>query len=261
MKISKKFILSFIFVFTALILVACGANRMTTWQKIEQTKTINIGYNSDFEPLSTSTDNTQGFIIDLGNAAFKSYDTKVNWKALDWESKERELQKGKIDLIWGPYIENSNRDSTMIFSKPFLESQIVLLVDKNSGIDTLSDMNGKIVGGQKASAEYDVFSQYPNILKNIVKENLMSLYDTPTDGLTALSKGKIQGLLVDKLLAERYIKYNPQYTIIKSSYPTVNYVVAARKNDKLLIDKVNAALDKLNQSGELQDISQRWFTQ
>ncbi len=66
----------------------------------------------------------------------------------------------------------------------------MLLVPKEAEIYNIGDMHNQAVGGQKASAAYDLFSDYPQILKNIVKENLMFLYNQPSDATRCLASRK-----------------------------------------------------------------------
>ena len=148
-------------------LTACGVNtKKNTWQKIEESKTITIGYEAE-------SGKPEGFNIALAEAIFASYNIKIDWKALDWSAKEKALKEGEVDLIWGPYTANKTREKTILFSEPYHTGNLVLLVPKEAEIYNIGDMHNQAVGGQKASAAYDLFSDYPQILKNIVKEDLM----------------------------------------------------------------------------------------
>ena len=46
----------------------------------------------------------------------------------------------------------------------------MLLVPKEAEIYNIGDMHNQAVGGQKASAAYDLFSDYPQILKILSKK-------------------------------------------------------------------------------------------
>lgn len=246
-------------------LTACGVNtKKNTWQKIEESKTITIGYEADFAPLTSRQESgkPEGFNVALAEAIFASYNIKVDWKALDWSAKEKALKEGEVDLIWGPYKANKTREKTLLFSQPYHTGNLVLLVPKEAELYNIGDMHGQAVGGQKASAAYDLFSEYPQILKNIVKENLMFLYNQPSDAIAALQAGEIQAVLLDKDYTQTYLRHHQLeglYNILETPYPQVEYAVAARKKDTELMDKVNQGLQALQQSGEFSKLSKQWF--
>lgn len=138
----------------------------------------------------------------------------------------------------------------------------MLLVPKEAELYNIGDMHGQAVGGQKASAAYDLFSEYPQILKNIVKENLMFLYNQPSDAIAALQAGEIQAVLLDKDYTQTYLRHHQLeglYNVLETPYPQVEYAVAARKKDTELMDKVNQGLEALQQSGEFSKLSKQWF--
>ncbi|EKF52226.1 transporter substrate-binding domain-containing protein [Lactococcus garvieae] len=265
MKNIKFLFLPFLLILGFLSLSACGLNQKeSTWDRIKDSKTITIGYEADFAPLTSSQKNEKpvGFNVALAEAVFKNYDIQINWKALDWSAKEKALQEGKVDLVWGPYTADKTREKTLLFSQPYLLANAVLLVTKDSDIHNIGDMHNIAVGGQKASAVYDLFSNYPHVLKNIVKENLMVLYDKPSQGISSLMAGEIQAMLLDQKYAKTYLQEHQlqdKFNILNTPYPQKEYVVAARKKDKELINRVNKGLEEVHQSGEFSELSRQWF--
>lgn len=264
-KIKTYLLIPLLLLFVFMSLTAYGlSQKENTWEKVEESKTITIGYEADFAPLSSSQENQKptGFNVALAEAIFDSYNIQIRWRALDWSAKEKALKEGEVDLIWGPYIVNKAHKKDMLFSQTYLTSRTVLLVPRDAKIYNIGDMHDLLVGGQKASVEYEIFGKYPHVLKNIVKENLLFLYDKPSEAVAALQEGKVEALLLDEHYAKTYLKekqLNTVFNILSTPYPQENYVVAARKGDKELISKVDQGLQELRQSGELSKLSQRWF--
>lgn len=264
MKKTKTLLLFLLFV-AFVGLTACGMNqKKDTWKKIEESKAITIGYEPDFAPLTSSDGKPkpEGLVVDLAEKIFQPYGVKINWKAIDWSAKEKALKEGEVDLVWGPYVADRTREKDFLFSHTYLTTRPVVLVDKAADIHNIGDMHGLAVGGQKASAEYELFSKHPEVLKNIVKENLMFLYDSPRSALTALKEGKVQAVLLDETYAKTYLEKNhlsKNYSILNTSYPQETYAVAARKKDTALIDKVNGGLHELQSSGEYSKLSEQWI--
>ncbi|WP_285011628.1 transporter substrate-binding domain-containing protein [Lactococcus formosensis] len=265
MKKIKFYLFPFLLLFIFMSLTACEVNtKKNTWQKIEEDKTITIGYEADFAPLTSMQESGKpdGFNVALAESIFASYNIKIDWKALDWSSKEKALKEGEVDLIWGPYTANKTREKTILFSQPYHTGSLVLLVPKEAELYNIGDMHNQAIGGQKASAAYDLFSDYPQILKNIAKENLMFLYNQPSDAIAALQAGEIQAVLLDKDYTKAYLRSHQLeglYSMLDTPYPQVEYAVAARKSDTELMNKVNQGLQALQQSGEFSKLSKQWF--
>ena len=102
MKKIKFYLLPFLLLFIFMTLTACGVNtKKNTWQKIEESKTITIGYEADFAPLTSKQESgkPEGFNIALAEAIFASYNIKIDWKALDWSAKEKALKEGKRSYL------------------------------------------------------------------------------------------------------------------------------------------------------------------
>ena len=98
--------------------------------------------------------------------------------------------------------------------------------------------------------------------KNLVKGNDATQYETFTQALIDLKNDRIDGLLIDRVYANYYLKQEGEldnYNIITGSFESEDFAAGARKADKTLIKKVNAALRKLYQSGDFQKISNKWF--
>ncbi len=98
MKNLTKMMVAVIVTICLITLSACGKASTTnenTWQKVEKSKTITIGFDNTFVPMGfKDKDGTnKGFDIDLANAVFKTYGIKVKWQPITWSLKEQELKK------------------------------------------------------------------------------------------------------------------------------------------------------------------------
>ncbi|WP_374286488.1 amino acid ABC transporter substrate-binding protein [Lactococcus sp.] len=266
----KKFTKLFLALIAGLFLVtltACGSSSTKTddtWKQVEKSKTITIGFDNTFVPMGfKDKDGTnKGFDIDLADAVFKSYGIKVKWQPITWSLKEQELKNGNIDLIWNGYSKTPEREKLVTFSDTYMDGGTILLTKKSSNITTVEDMKGKTVGVQSGSSQYQSFNDQPEILKNMVSGNSISQYSTFEQGLLDVKNGRIDGLLVDSVYANYYLKQANEtndFNNFKINYEDSPMAVGARKGDTELIDKVNAGIKKLVDNGEFAKISDKWF--
>ncbi|WEV60954.1 amino acid ABC transporter substrate-binding protein [Streptococcaceae bacterium ESL0729] len=257
-------VLSVLLVF--LTLGACGKKESSNddWKKIEDKKEVVIGFDNTFVPMGFKDEsgNNVGFDIDLASAVFEKYGIKVKMQPIEWSMKETELNNGNIDLIWNGYSVTPQREKQVLFTKPYMENDQVLVTKKSSNISKVSQMEGKILGAQEGSSGYDAFTNNPEVLKDLVKDNDATLYEGFNEALLDLKSGRIDGLLIDDVYAEYYLNKNNEiadYNIIKTDYSSENFAVGARKADKTLVEKINTAIKELHESGDFQKISDKWF--
>ncbi len=269
MNMMKKIALTSLTVGAGFLLVACSSSTASqkkndTWKTAEKTKTITIGFDNTFVPMGfKAKDNTnQGFDIDLANAVFKEYDIKVKWQPINWSMKEAELKKGDIDLIWNGYTVTKAREKQVLFSKPYMAGQQELITKAEAKITKTADMKGKTVGVQSGSSGYSDFNAQPEVLKNVVSGKTITQYSNFDQGFLDLQNGRIDGLLVDQVYGDYYLKQNKlgsDYNTLLMNYTSEPTAVGARKTDKELITKINQGIDRLVKNGQFAKISQKWF--
>lgn len=122
-------------------------------------------------------------------------------------------------------------------------------------------MKDKVLGAQSGSSGYDAFTSKPEVLKDLVKDNDATQYETFTQALIDLKNDRIDGLLIDRVYANYYLAQEgelDQYNIIESKFDGEDFAAGVRKEDKTLVKKVNV-VKKLYETGKFQEISKKWF--
>ncbi len=248
-----------------LLLGACG-----TGDKKEDVgsgadkKEVVVGLDDTFVPMGFRDDNGEltGFDVDLATAVFDLTDTKVTFQPIDWAMKETELDNGTIDMIWNGYTVNDERKKKVLFSDMYMQSYQVLVTKKNSGIDSLDQMKDKVLGAQEGSSGYKIFTEQPEVLQDMVKDNDATLYASFNEAFIDLETGRIDGVLIDSVYAEYYLtKMNKldQFNLINSTFAQEGFAVGVRKDDEKLAEKINEGLAELRENGEFKKISEKWF--
>lgn len=203
-----------------------------------------------------------GFDVDLAKAVFKEYGIKADFQPIDWSMKESELENGTIDLIWNGYTVTKSREKKVLFTDPYAQNEQVLVTKKDSGITNAEGMKGKILGAQEGSSGYEAFNNETKTLKDIVKDNDATLYASFNEAMIDLENGRIDGLLIDKVYADYFLKQAGKldaYNISSVGFKNENFAVGARKGDKELVDKINEAFKELQDNGKYAEISKKWF--
>ena len=154
----------------ALLIVALAlvvsAPAFSKTKKVKKTKNANpvealkargtfvLGLDDSFPPLGFRDDNNEivGYDIDLAKEVAKRLGVNFKAQPIDWDAKEMELETGKIDCIWNGFTITEDRKAALSMTFAYLDNEQVVVVRKDSGIKTLADMKGKIIGIQSGSS-------------------------------------------------------------------------------------------------------------
>ena len=262
-----KFVITLIVM--VLVITGCASGgkekpRKDNWNDFQTDKKVVIGFDNTFVPMGfqDKSGNNVGFDIDLANAVFEKYGIKVEWQAINWDLKETELKNGNIDLIWNGYSKTDERESIVQFTKQYMVNEQVIVVKKSKNIKAISDLKDKVLGAQNGSSGYDTFNSNPEVLKNIVKNNDATQYESFNEALIDLENDRIDALLIDKVYANYYLKQQNKledFDILNAGFESEAFAVGARKADITLVNKINEAFHELYREGMFQKIANKWF--
>jgi len=172
-------------------------------------------------------------------------------------AKEQELNTGKIDCIWNGLSITPERLEALSFTKPYLNNAQVVIVRADSGINSLADLSGKVLGvqaGSSAADAVDSSADFKASLKSIVdfNDNIMALND--------LEIGGLDGVAMDSVVAEYSLKVTGKpFVILEESLAPEQYGIAFKKENTELRDKVQKALEDMAADGTVAKISEKWF--
>ncbi|WP_238650388.1 amino acid ABC transporter substrate-binding protein [Paenibacillus piscarius] len=217
-----------------------------------------IGIDDKFAPMGFRDDKNEivGFDIDYARAAAEKMGKEVTFQPIDWSAKESELNSGRIDMIWNGYTITDERKEKVLFTKPYLENSQVVVVLAGSSLTKLQDLAGKEVGLQSLSSAADALEANP------VKASLkgVSEYTDNVLALTDLKSGRVDGVVIDEVVARYYIAKEPDtYKLMEESLAPEQYGIGIKKGNEALLNELQKALDELNSDGTAADISTKWF--
>ena len=238
--------------------------KVDNWDKYQQQKSITVGFDNTFVPMGfeEKNGNYAGFDIELAKYVSKKLGITVHFQPIDWDMKETELQNGTIDAIWNGYSATDERRVKVSFTIPYMQNTQVLVVKKTSGIHSVEDMTGKVLGAQNGSSGMLDFEEHPEVLKNRVKGGDADQYQSVNEAIIDLKNDRIDALLIDRVYADYYLTTEgiaDEYDTIPSGFESESFAVGVRPADKKLLEALNQAFKELYQEGIFQQISQKWF--
>ena len=259
MKINFKFLIIFLIIFSFL----SNFNFVNTYakDKKEKKEKIVIGLDINVPPMGFKSENGEiiGFDIDLANEVFKNNYEKVIFQPIDWDSKEFELNSNKIDVIWNGLSETPDRKESMLLTKPYLKNRQVILVRKDSEINSLENLKNKIICVQKGSTGADALAEHKisgAIKQTVELENMVNC-------LNEVETGKSDATVVDEVVAKYYLNKlgENKFKILNEELSSEFYVIAVKKGNLELKEFIEQKLDEIYKSGKASEISEKWFGQ
>ncbi|WP_434776882.1 amino acid ABC transporter substrate-binding protein [Neisseria sp. Ec49-e6-T10] len=252
---------------SAILLSACGneANNNAASDQNAQNNTatantkIVIGLDDNFPPMGFRDEQGQivGFDIEMAQEAAKRMGNEVEFKPIDWNAKEAELNGKRVDLLWNGLTITEERKKNINFTTPYMENHQIIIVTATSPIKTKADLANKVVGVQDGSSAVNAVeadAQTAATLKELKKygDNVTALMD--------LTTGRIEALVVDEVVGRYYVAKKPNdYVVLEDNFGTEEYGVGARKEDTELLSKLQKAMDDMKQDGTSAKIATKWF--
>lgn len=238
--------------------------KVDNWDKYQQQKSITVGFDNTFVPMGfeEKNGNYTGFDIELAQYVSEKLGVTIHFQPIDWDMKETELQNGTIDAIWNGYSATDERREKVAFTIPYMQNTQILVVKKLSGIHSVEDMTGKVLGAQNGSSGMLDFEEHPEVLKNRVKGGDADQYQSVNEAIIDLKNDRIDALLIDRVYADYYLTTEgiaDEYDTIPSGFESESFAVGVRPADKKLLEAMNQAFKELYQEGIFQQISQKWF--
>ena len=168
----------------------------------EETKTFTVGFDAEYPPYGYMGDDGEytGFDLELAQAVCDLQGWELVKTPIDWDSKELELNSGKIDCIWNGMTITDERMENMFFAKPYIANQQIIIVPAASGITSVAQLEGKVIGLQKGSSSLEALTANP------ISEKVKEIVEYP-DNVAAymdLQAGRIDVFVVDSVVG-RYI--------------------------------------------------------
>lgn len=237
-----------------------------SWDKVKTSGQMLLGLDKAFPPMGfvdTKTGNLTGFDIDLAQEASKRLGIKLKLQPIDWDNKSAELNNGNVDCLWNGFSKTDEREKQFNLSIPYMKNNQIILVKSGSSWKGLDSLKGKTVGVQSDSSAETAINDnasFKSSLGSVVK------IDDYSKAVLEIQNGTVDAVAIDEIVARYYLEKNPgAYAILKNtdgkdaSLATEDYVVAFRKADTALKEKIEGALKGMASDGTMAKISEKWF--
>ena len=241
----KKFMALLLVAGMTLSLTACGGSTDTAkTDQADGKDTFTVGFDQDFPPFGYVGDDGEftGFDIEMATECAARMGKKIVLQPIDWDAKDMELEAGTIDCIWNGFTMNGREDQ-YTWTDPYMDNSQVVVVKKDSGINTLADLAGKVVEVQKESAAETALNdeEHADLMASFAQLLSVGEYNT---AFMDLESGAVDAVAID---------------IGVESISSVEFAVGFFLGNTALRDEVQSTLLEMVEDGTFAEISNQYF--
>ena len=239
-----------------------------TLKKIRETGAITIGHRESSIPFSYLDDAQRpvGYamdlcmkVVDAVKAELRMPGLKVNLQPVTSANRIPLMQNGTVDLECGSTTNSLKRQEQVAFGPSYFVVNITAAVKKDSGINTLADLNGKTIATTSGTTSVPLLKQYEKTAAIDVKE----IYGKDhAESFLLLANDRAAAFVMDDILLAGQIANSPTpaaYRIIPESLRQEPYSMMLRRDDPQFKALVDNAVGDLMRSGEIEQIYEKWF--
>ena len=237
----KKIILMLVFLASV---VSCGFCKDNVFK---------VGISPDYPPFEYVEDGKiTGFDYDFMNALADEINIKLEFVSMDFSGLISALSSGKLDIVISGVTKTKERAKRVDFTKPYYKSvSLYVKLKTNSSIKSKEDLVGKKVAAQLGTVQADDIVSMHGVKAEINQD--------PMFFVMGVLSGKIDAFLIDEAVAFEYVKKYPELEIFdKKIYEDKGKVIAVRKGNKELLEKLDSAILKLEENGKYQEIAKKY---
>ena len=237
-------------------------------QAVMDAGVLKVGVKTDvpnFSLLNTETNEYEGYEVDLAyemaGAIFgctadeaKEQDL-VEFTGVTAKTRGPLIENGELDMVIATFTINEERKELYNFTTPYYVDAVGLMVLNDSGINSINDLDGKVIGVAQGSNSEDSFKTYVAEAGIDVEPTFETFEGYPALA-TALASGNIDVFSVDRAILSGY--KDDTNKILDDRYAEQEYGAVTSLEDEGLTALAEEVVTGLIDSGKLDEMQTEW---
>jgi len=209
----------------------------------EEKKPLIVGMELAYPPFETkdADGNPSGVSVDFCEEFAQFIGCDVQFENIAWAGLIPSVQTGKVDMVMSTMAIRPDRAELVDFSDPYANSLLAVLTNKESGIDTIDDLNQP---GKKLAVKNGT-SGYFYARDNLTQAEL-TILDDESACVMEVSQGKADGFIYDQLTIYRNWQSHLDTTsaIFIPFQDAAKWGIAVQQGNTELLEQINAFIKK-----------------
>jgi polar amino acid transport system substrate-binding protein len=197
----------------------------------------------------------RGFDVEVAEAIAAGLGRSPRFVQVAWASIDASVERGDFDLGLSGVEDAPARRARHAVTIPYFEFREVLAVrpEDTERFRSLADLGGRRVGTLGSTMAYDILLQ---AREEFGVEPVS--YDDDVHPYEDLVAGRLDGVLLDHIIAERSLSRTGGFVIQPEPAAVGHYVGVLAEADAALRDSVDQVLRARMADGTLEDVFRRW---
>lgn len=251
------------FPITALSAIGCGLLALSftahadQWSDMAARKELKCGTFADVPPFAAPDPKTRemvGFDVDMCSALAKHLGLVAKITPLSVEARVPEVKLGRVDLTVANLAYTKSRAEQIQFSDPYYVAKEMLAVKASDPGTTKADFKGKRLSSTKGSTS--------ELSIKMNGSEPVTFQDTGS-AFMAVQQNKAVGMVANTMTITKLVNQSKtsgvELKMIKDAMVYQPIGVGMKKDEPVLLAKVNAALMAMDKAGEIDVIWAKWI--
>ncbi|NQP33132.1 transporter substrate-binding domain-containing protein [Streptococcus suis] len=213
---------------------------------------LRVGVKQDvpnFGYKNPDTGEFEGMEIDIARKIADELGVDIEFTPVTAQTRGPLLDNGQVDMVIATFTITEERKLLYNFTTPYYTDAVGFLVNKDSGIKTFTDLNGKTIGVAQGSITRTLISELAD--KYGIAVNFAELGSYPELSVS-LRAHRTDAFSVDQSILSGYIGSKSE--LMDFSFSASDYGIVTKLSNKDLNDYLNSLVEKWTADGSLQSI-------
>lgn len=202
----------------------------------------------------------QGFEAELAEEVARLFGVKAQPVPMSWSALLEDLKQGKVDLVINgleaPSSDAQAKMPELAFSKPYMGGGYWIVVpadDKTTErIADLKDKEVAVMAGDVAKSLFEAASKQQKLAVKVAE------FDQVEDLFQKLETKAVSAAMLPQPLASLFLVQHPGFRMVGEPIMPRGYVMALRREDKALLNTIDAWLGKSSTDKAYQQVAKKW---
>ena len=236
--------------------MALGASAATaqTPAEIQARGTVTIGMLVDFPPfgLMNAEGQPDGYDADVAKLLAEDLGVPLTIVPVTGPNRIPYLLSGQVDLLVASLGITPERAEQVDFSQPYAGIEIFVFGDANLAVSGPEDLSGHAIAVARAS------TQDTSITEVAPADATIQRFDDDATAVQALLSGQTPLMGASNVVVSQIEAMEPGRFDVKFSLRRQSQGIVTRPGQEELMAHVNAFLDRVKESGELNALHEQW---
>lgn len=248
-----------------LVLSGCGGadEAASIWDEIQESGVLVVGTSADYPPWEYIDEEGEfaGFDMDMVRLIGEHHGLDVEITDISFEVLVASVKEGKIHLAAACMSDTPERAEQVDFSDPYwtIVSSPVVATDSDFQIDDIEDILSLRVGVQTGTTDELWLSD--NVEEGKMDDDNLFRYERNDQAIMDLVAGRLDAVLLEAIVGNSFSR-TMDIQVVSSAYiewPSI--ALALPKGEDEFMSAINEAIKELQDSGALDQLAEKHFTE